>query len=395
MIPWGEQECPVCGKRSRYLWSLARNELILLSFLILIILFVVTSFLVKAYLAKERALAQQWYASGERELQGGHPESALQDFRSALVYSQNDSGIELQLANALAAAGHRAEARAYLLGLWDQQPGNGTVNLELARLAAKTGSVPEAIQYYRVASYGLWEKNSGEHRRQARLELAEYLLSVGEKAQAEADLMALAADWPADPDLATHAATLLLNTGDYEHASLLFRQALRLRPTSAPALEGAGETSFEMGNYQDARRFLSRAKRQGSLSAHSQSLLETSTLILEIDPLAPRLDGQERVRRVLQAFSQSMARLNACAAARGVSLANGPPTSDLQKLHALALALQPKVRARDLARNSDLLLKVTDLVFEIEKLTERECGEPQGMDLALFLLSRARQKGSE
>jgi hypothetical protein len=90
-----------------------------------------------------------------------------------------------------------------------------------------------------------------------------------------------------------------------------------------------------------------------------------------------------------------MERLSGCAAARGVSFENGPQQSDLQKTHALALALRPKVRERNLARDPDLLIKVMDMVFEIEKVTERACGEPQGVDLALLLLSRAQEGGNE
>jgi predicted Zn-dependent protease len=299
------------------------------------------------------------------------------------------------LARALAAAGHLPEARTYLLGLWERQPGNGTVNLELARLAGHSGSAGEAVQYYHNAVYGQWDDDPAEHRRRARLELAEFLLSVGEKPQAQAELIALTADLPGDPALETQVATLLLKTGEYEHAAPLFRQALRLRPNYAPALEGAGEASFEMRNYRDARSYLARAKHEGLLSTHSQSLLETAALVLEIDPLAPRLSAQERATRALRALTQSMERLSGCAAARGLSFENGPQQSDLQKLHGLALALRPKVRERNLARDPDLLLEVTDLVFEIEKVTERACGEPQGVDLALLLLSRVQEGGNE
>jgi tetratricopeptide (TPR) repeat protein len=115
LIPWGEQKCPACGKNGRFLWSMRRNTLLLLSFLVLIILFVVTTFAVKAFRAKDRGLARQWYVSGERELAAGRAEAALEDFRSALAYAPNDSLIELELAHALAAAGHLPEARAYLL----------------------------------------------------------------------------------------------------------------------------------------------------------------------------------------------------------------------------------------------------------------------------------------
>lgn len=395
MIPWGEQKCPACGENHRFFWSVSRNTLLLLSLLILIILFFITTFVVKAYRAKESMLGQKWYVAGERELSAGHAEAALEDFRSALVYSPDDAQIELHLAQALAASGHRSEAQTYLLSLWETEPGNGMVNLELARLAADSRSVADAIHYYYDAIYGQWDNNPGWHRRQARVELAEFLLGVGQKTQAQAELITLTADLPSDPTLATKAATLLLKTGENEHAVFLFRLALRLRPNYAEALEGIGEASFAMGNYRDARRYLTQAKRQGALSTYAQSLLETATLIPEIDPLAPRLREQERVRRALQAFAQSMNRLTGCAEARGISTGTREQQSDLQKVNVQALALQHRVNKRSLARDPDLLLKVMDMVFEIEKVTERACGEPQGADLALLLLSRVQEGGNE
>jgi tetratricopeptide (TPR) repeat protein len=394
LIPWGEQECPACGKDGRFLWSVPRNTLFLLSFLALIILFWGASFAVKAFRAKEREAAQKWYASGERDLTSGRPEAGLEDFRSALVYSRSDPRIELRLAHTLAAAGHFPEARAYLLNLWEREPGDGTVNLELARLEAHSGSTSQTVQYYHNAVDGQWEDNPAEHRRQARLELAEFLLKAGQKTQAQAELIALAADLPRDPALETQVGALLLNAGEYEHAAGLFREALRLRPNYSPALEGAGEASFEIGHYSDTRHYFVRASRQTPLSTQSQSHLELATLVVESDPLAPRLSSQERVRRTLRALNQSMERLNGCAAGRGVSFANESQPSDLQNLHALAAALRPKVREARLARDPDLMMKVTDLVFAIEKVTERECGEPLGLDLALLLLARMQEGGN-
>jgi hypothetical protein len=118
-------------------------------------------------------------------------------------------------------------------------------------------------------------------------------------------------------------------------------------------------------------------------------------LIQQSDPLAPRLRAKERASRSLAAFNQSLERLNQCSAARGISFDNGPQQSDLQQLHTQAAALQPQVNARNLARDSDLLLKATDMAFQIEQVTERVCGEPQGLDLALLLLSRVQEGANE
>jgi hypothetical protein len=150
-----------------------------------------------------------------------------------------------------------------------------------------------------------------------------------------------------------------------------------------------------MRDYSSVRRYLARAKRLGALSPQSQQLLDTATLILESDPLAPRLRAQERASRARTAFNQSLERLNQCATARGISFDVGPQQSDVQQLHAQAAALQPQVNARNLARDSDLLLEVTDMAYQIEQVTERVCGEPQGLDLALLLLSRIQEGANE
>jgi len=395
MIPWGEGKCPACGDDPRLLWSLSRNELLLASLAALIVLLIATGISVTAYHAKEHSLAQQWYASGERDLAAGHSEAAIEDFRTALIYSHNDPLIEFKLAHALTVAGHLRQARAYLLALWEREPGNGTVNLELAQLAARSGSVQEASQYYHDALYGQWDENPAEHRRLAGLDLAEFLIKVGQKAQAQAELIALSGGLPNDPPLQTRVGSLLVQTGEYEHATPLFRQALRVNPNYLPALEAAGEASFQMRDYPAVRRYLSRAKRLGALSPQSQRFLDTATLIQESDPLAPRLGAQERVSRALAAFNQSLERLDQCAAARGISFDNGPQQSGLQQLHAQAAALEAQVNLRNLGRDPDLLLKATDMAYQIEQVTERDCGEPQGLDLALLLLSRIQEGANE
>jgi hypothetical protein len=64
-------------------------------------------------------------------------------------------------------------------------------------------------------------------------------------------------------------------------------------------------------------------------------------------------------------------------------------------LHAQAAALEAQVNLRNLGRDPDLLLKATDMAYQIEQVTERDCGEPQGLDLALLLLSRIQEGANE
>src|SRR3954452_14887601 len=101
-----------------------------------------------------------------------------------------------------AAAGRDGEARAHLLTLRDAAPGDGVINRELARLAARAGDVPKATRYYRDAVEGAWATAPDAQRREARLEPADLLVHRGTPGQAEAELVALAADLP--PDAALH-----------------------------------------------------------------------------------------------------------------------------------------------------------------------------------------------
>ncbi len=137
-IPWGQTPCPFCPGQGGFLWSLRRDTFLLIIFVFHILLFVITGFTVKVYHEVEKGYAQEWYTRGEEDLRAGRAEAAQADFRTALSYSHDDAQYQLRLAQALMATGHSrekgTEARNYLLNMLEHEPGNGTVNLELARL---------------------------------------------------------------------------------------------------------------------------------------------------------------------------------------------------------------------------------------------------------------------
>ncbi len=393
MIPWGQVECPLCTEQTTFLWSLRRDTFLLLILLILLLLFIATGFAAKIYHARERANAEGWYARGEAELQAGRPGAAVDDFRNALAYSRDNARYRLQLGEALIAAGRLTEARSHLLALWEHEPGDGTLNLELARLAVRQGSVPEALRYYHNAIYGEWEVHPAQQRRAARLELAQFLLRSGQKSAAQAELIGLAADLPPDPGLETQVGSLLLAAGEHDQALTLFREALRLEPRQVAALAGAGEAYFDMGDYNTADRYLRRALEADPHLTRAAALDTTARMVLQIDPFQRRLSRRERGDRAFRAFQQAMARLLACARQRGMDLQNGQGSNDLQKLYEQALEIQPDVRVRALEDDPDLRVSTLDVVFDIENLTARECGEPQGLDHALLLLGRSQGGG--
>ena len=75
---------------------------------------------------------------------------------------------QLALAQALAASGHVNEAENYFLNLWQSRPGDGLINLQLARLERSRGREQQATEYYRAAVFGTWDGDALTRRRDTR-----------------------------------------------------------------------------------------------------------------------------------------------------------------------------------------------------------------------------------
>ena len=87
--------------------------------------------------------------------------------------------------------------------------------------------------------------------------------------------------------------------------------ALDTDPDDGPALAGAGESAFELADYEEARRYLNAAPEDDEVVA---ALREVSELVLASDPLEPRLRVSERSRRLLLMFERATASLGICLA---------------------------------------------------------------------------------
>src|SRR3989442_7483785 len=198
LIPFGQSECPSCSERKGTLWSLERESLVLRTSPELVAFFIVPGFAARAYHSKEKHLADEWYARGEANLGAGRPASALDDFRTALIYSRDNPRYQFRLAQALLESGRVEEARVYLLNLWEREPGNGAVNLEMGRLAARQGNVDDAQRYFHKAIYGVLEDPPDKQRRDAPLELAGVLFRQGGNTQAPTALLGHVPQRPAD-----------------------------------------------------------------------------------------------------------------------------------------------------------------------------------------------------
>jgi len=376
--------------------SLSRETILVLCAGGLIVLFTVVGFASNWYRQKRTALAQEWYARGQADLKDQKPRRAIDDFRTALIYSPDDDLYRLHLAEALMAAGNLDEARTYLLNVREDDSENGAVNLALARLSARTDNTIDALRYYQSAIYGRWERNAEGQRIQARLELCQFLLSHGRTAEAQGELVALAGSLPAEASLHTRVARMFLQVQDKQHALEQFRDALRLDPKRLDALLGAGEIAFESGDYRTAERYLGRALAEQPNDARTRSQLSIARLVLANDPFEPRLSNQERSTRVVNLFDRALARLDDCAHILGqpVPPPSSSPLLGLQQLYVRLEKMRPQVRVSKLSRNPDLQTSAMALAYEAEQLAEQRCGSPEGLDEALLLIASAH-KGSE
>jgi tetratricopeptide (TPR) repeat protein len=348
--------------------------------------FFVTTLAARAYHNKQEQFAALWFARGEQALKQGKPSEAVEDFRSALAYSPEGDLYRLLLGQALIADHRPREARAHLLSLWEKQPGDGLLNLELAHLAANWNDTRQAVRYYHGAIYGVWNDDPMPHRIQARFELIEYLLNHNMVRDAQAELVALANNLPPmDAAAQRRLGVLLLRAGLNERALAAFRAALAEEPNSLPDLAEAGEAAFRLGDYHTARHYLLPIATQNPHDQHSMDLLNMAELIIKMDPFERGVSSPERGRRAVRALQLAVARAQACARTAAAPQ-NGTATRDtISSLLQQAAALH--VSERSLARNQEALERTMDLAFKLETAAA-DCGAARPQDQALALLAQ-------
>lgn len=341
------------------------------------------------------SLASRTYQHGLNELQYGNSDEAIQYFRSALSFQPENSDYQFSLVEALEKAGRFDEAETYLQSLWERQPQNGEVNLELARLAAHRHQTNDVLRYYHNAIYGIWKTNPDQNRRAARLELVNFLIAHNDVTQAQAELIAMEAGLPQDPNLRLQVANLFIKIQDYEHALDEFREVRQLDHKNAAGAAGAGIAAFNLGRFRTAQHFLEAALYGGDRDPAVSNLLETTWLIFSVNPFRRGLSLYERIERVQNDFKLASDRLKNCMAAHGETEVHGgtpsSTTSATQQLVAREDDLQPTVRRSSDLEDPDTREDVMDFVFDAEEQSQSMCGAATGPDLALILLGRSRE----
>jgi tetratricopeptide (TPR) repeat protein len=368
--------------------------------------FAVVGHLVTRYNANQQARGRRLYAQGLADLNSGNPNKALEELRAALSCDPGSGQYELSLGRALRDTGRLDEAESYLESLWQRTPEDGTINLALARVAARRGSINDALRYYHNAMYGMWASDVDGNRRKAQTELIEFLLQKNALAEARSELVSLAASLPPGSVLQLRTAELMLQAHDYTDALAEYERVLQLDHGNAAALAGAGETAYRAGSYRTAQRYLQAAVSPNATDANLRDLLASANTILQTNPFARRISDAERNRRLAAAFDAAGQRLTDCAQQRGISLAMVKPAassptpplgsaSPLVSLESRWLAIKPDLRRLRHEEENDLPDVIMDLVFSIEQQTALDCGEPQDVNHVLLMIARNRETADE
>ena len=376
---------------------------------ITILLAVITYFLFNSYQTHRKELADRWYGRGQLALKRNQPLIAVDDLHSALLYAPGQRQIEVALASALASAGKIQEATAYFNTLWEAEPGNGEINVQLARLSARSGNEDLAKRYYHAAIYGNWEGDGYLRRRNTRLELVRYLISRGRFDQARSELLVAAGNAPSsDLEVQSLIAGLLVEDHSPTDALALYQQLLSHAPNDLPALEGAAQTAYNLGNYQLAHHYLlltqkvpesdpqnTPARRQ----ADDDLLRQVSrTIVLDASPdlppamLAARLLGDREIARK---------RLQACVQAKAPAATSAAPAATQDLPPALASVVDSwsdepnRLTAAELEKDPALQKQEDKLIDDTEKAAALVCGKPSGDDAILLRLAQVPSVSSE
>jgi tetratricopeptide (TPR) repeat protein len=355
-----------------------------------------TVFLFRAFSHLRGQLAQRWLTRGEAALHSGNPAQAVDDLRSALAYAPGQRSIEIDLAEALAGAGRTQEATSYFTTLWEAEPGNGTINLQLARLAVRQGNESEALKGYRAAIYGTWEGDGSIRRRAVRLELVEYLIDRHRLDQARGELIIALGNAPDDPAIKLQIAALMESASDPEDASQIYKGLLQHTPRNLAALEGAARTALALGNFAQARDYVDKAlanpagageSAQARQDLHDLRDRAVDTLLLYPSSALSTLAQGERVLRDRNLVAE---RLRGCGVLLPSTAVNSwAPVQPVRPQFAAlmekwqALPNVSKLTVAELMQDETLRDSVMQLVYASEQATDKSCGPATGENAIL------------
>jgi Flp pilus assembly protein TadD len=403
--PYSGAECPQCGTLGRLNLLPSLPFVGFIFALFILIGFSVTRVAVASYKAKQRSTAYTWQMRGERDLREGRSADAVEAFENALVYDRENASYRLQLATALVQAGRFDEAQSHLRNLWEERPADSTVNLQLARLAARRGDLEEAERYYEGAIYGVWpdQQNPFSQREQVRLELAGALIKARRMQRAQAQLMTLSAELPTSSERRKEVGDLLMEAGVPRMA---FQQYMEARTrtkgsTNLYALELA-RAAFAQNDFALAVKWANTATRENPRSEEARNLAKTASQVLDSDPYQSGIGERRRAERVIRGFRTADARMAKCfsiylvgpnAGNAAASLPGMTPEilKQVGNFRTWGAQLRSQMIVNHVQHRDDLQENAMRFVFQTEQFTAKTCSEPLTVDdTALIALSKER-----
>lgn len=220
-----------------------------------------------------------------------------------------------------------------------------------------------------------------------------FLLGSGDTSQAVSELLILSSDIPDTEEAHNDVAQLFLEAGDSQHALEQFIRTLRLNSRNVDALSGAGQATFDLADYNRARRYLEAAVAGGSNSSQIADLLETTKLVLSRDPLATGIRIDERIRRLSADLDFASENVQSCISKKQDDQASltvlDPLSTELEH------DLQTQLRSQELRRDPEGFTTGLSLTRRIELTTEQICGQSSSLHKALLRIAQKHGVGEQ
>jgi tetratricopeptide (TPR) repeat protein len=287
----------------------------------------IDSILEKAEQRDLQSQAQRAHLEGVRLIKQDKTNQGIELLRKAHAWERANILYELDLTDALIAAGKTDEAEPLMTEIMLREPNDGRANLSAARLMLKRGKIADAVSYYHRAIYGEWPENAMAHRVAARLELVHLLVTAGRNKELLAELLPLQEEAGKNMTIQKELGHLFLVAGSPSRAAACYQALIDRNPKDADAYVGLGQTQLEQGQYRDAHAAFLVALRYKPEDPSIRRRLDLSSALTDLDPTPRRLASMEKYRRSLRILQLAYDDLNACIAKRP-----GTPSAETAQL---------------------------------------------------------------
>lgn len=279
---------------------------------------VTTGVLARGYHETRRQVAEEYFATAQRDSAAGDPEQAAVHYRAALSLERDNAGYRRALARTLIDLRRIGEAESRLDDLLAADPIDGETNLLRGRVAAGRGNWSAAETYYQRAIYGRWPAEQAVTRRlAARYELVDLFTQIGAAPAARAELLRLETDLPEAPFLQDDVARRFMRLNDPQQAARVLRKAMAERPNDAWLAARLSAAELASGGLTEARDAARRALAIDPSDHETRERLGAITDALSLDPTARGLALRERHRRSGLLLARAIDELQACLARHG------------------------------------------------------------------------------